>query len=489
MRDLGLLGELAFQSWCAQEGLIANGSKIDKTGWDFFVEFPISQAITAKQLHESAVNCKIQVKATDNQDRKWQITLTNLRQMATAQMPTFYIFLEFDGKHEVQNAFVLHIDNDLVYKILKKIHQVEQSDKENNLNNRKMTLHYGESHELKVVDGHGLKKNLLALIGKDYSKYLKDKTEFLKTCGFEEGYGTIQFSLNGEESIKKIIDVSLGLEEELDVENLVSTEQRFGTPSKKPEFELQTAKIKLGMSAPKKGKLRFKEDKLSSGLTFDIDFYTTPFNFNDYRKYSKFRIIGDFFEMTCKPYEGTCNYSFDLGDSRRFEIKKLKNAINLINLMSKDEQTTIMELELENLDKIVPLKIKGQFVERDLEIFDELLNKVLTIFQQLQLHDEISISLKELYYYKKEIEIFYTIITKTNKCDVRVEFVLDADNNLKSDQLVHISVTACHLGSHIIGIILSVLGNPIEISENKYRLECSGIKIERVFTFTSKDNQ
>ncbi|AWL29803.1 DUF4365 domain-containing protein [Acinetobacter defluvii] len=487
MRDLGQLGELAFQSWCAQVGLIANGSRIDKTGWDFFVEFPISQALTPNQLHKSAINCKIQVKATDKREGKWQVTLSNLRQMATSQMPSFYVFLEFDSNSDAQRAYIVHIDNDLVYKILKKIHQVEQSDKENNLNSRKMTLHYDESHELKFLNGISLKENLLAYIGTDYSKYINEKSQFLETCGFEDGYGTVQFSLNGEESIKKIIDVSLGLEEELDIENLVSIEQRFGIPSKKPEFQLQTAKLKIGMTASKKGKIRFKEDKLSSGLMFDINFYNSPFSFNDYRKYAKFRVTGDFFDMTFEPYQNKANYSFSLGDDLRLEVKKLKDAITLINLMSRDEQSAIIELELESLENILSFNLTSKFVERDLEIFNQLLDKVLQIFQYLKIYDEICISLKELYFFNEKIEQFHTIITKASECNVRVEFGLNGENRLKQDQMVHISVSACRLGSHVIGIIFSVFGKPIEISENRYRLDSSDIKIERIFTFTAKD--
>ena len=303
MRDLGKLGEYAFASMCAQVGLIANSSMIDKTGWDFYVEFPISQDISLNELHKSAVNCKVQVKATDKQERKLALTLSNLRQMATAQMPSFYVFLEFDDKNEAQKAFILHLDNNIIYSILKRIHEIEQSHKENNLNKRTMTLHYDESHELKVLNGQDLKENLLTYIGEDYSKYINEKSQFLENCGFEDGYGTIQFSLNGEDSIKKIIDVSLGLEEELDVENLVSIEQRFGIPSKNPEFELKTAKLKLGMLAPKKGKIHFKEDQLSSGLTFDMKFYISPFSFQEFRKFSKFRIIGEFFDISCEPYQ------------------------------------------------------------------------------------------------------------------------------------------------------------------------------------------
>ena len=93
MRDLGRLGEYTFSVWCSQVGLVANPSIIDKTGWDFYVQFPIADDLSVSKLHKPAVECRVQVKATDSSDRKWQITLSNLRQMATASMPTFYCFL------------------------------------------------------------------------------------------------------------------------------------------------------------------------------------------------------------------------------------------------------------------------------------------------------------------------------------------------------------------------------------------------------------
>ena len=92
MRDLGQLGENTFAMWCAQVGLSANPSAIDKTGWDYYVEFPISQNISTNELHKSAFECKVQVKATDKQDRKLSITVSNLRRLATAQMPSFILY-------------------------------------------------------------------------------------------------------------------------------------------------------------------------------------------------------------------------------------------------------------------------------------------------------------------------------------------------------------------------------------------------------------
>lgn len=41
MRDLGLMGESTFSLWCAEAGLIPNGSKIDNQGGIFLSSFPL----------------------------------------------------------------------------------------------------------------------------------------------------------------------------------------------------------------------------------------------------------------------------------------------------------------------------------------------------------------------------------------------------------------------------------------------------------------
>ena len=45
MRDLGLMGETAFTTWCAAAGLVPNPSTVDKTGWDVIVEFPFTSGL------------------------------------------------------------------------------------------------------------------------------------------------------------------------------------------------------------------------------------------------------------------------------------------------------------------------------------------------------------------------------------------------------------------------------------------------------------
>lgn len=485
MRDLGKLGEYTFASWCAQVGLIANGSMIDKTGWDFYVEFPISQDISTNELHKSAVNCKVQVKATDNREGKWQVTLSNLRQMATSQMPSFYVFLEFDSKSEVQRAYIVHVDNEYVYKILKRIREIEQKGSVTELNKKKMTIYYNEENEIKFLNGRDLQAALLKYIGENYIEYVENKNNYLKECGFEKGYGKVEFSIaGGDLGLHQLIDLSLGLTDEIDVENFVNIDERFGISSKNPSFQLDTAKLKMGVLPSKKGKLTLKEDNLSRSLTFDIKFYNSPFSFYDYRKYTKFRVVGDFFDMTCEPYAGKVNYNLTLDEDTRLELKKLRDALDFIRLISADNQKAIVELKLENLDPLV-FDLKSKFVKRDIKIFNEIIGNVLKICYKFEIDEEIYVSLNELYYHKKKIEQFYAITTKTDDCEFRAEFEISCEQLFESEQVASISVFCCQLGTCILGTIITLFGKPEKVSKNKFRINNTALKIEKVFTYRS----
>jgi hypothetical protein len=46
--------------------------------------------------------------------------------------------------------------------------------------------------------------------------YIKQKHDFVNSTGFDNGFAQINFSTHGEENLRKLIDVSLGIEKEVD---------------------------------------------------------------------------------------------------------------------------------------------------------------------------------------------------------------------------------------------------------------------------------
>ena len=63
MRDVGMMGESTFESWCHSAGLIPNRSQVDRTGWDYFVEFPeTASSGQPADLEPAPIECRVQVK-------------------------------------------------------------------------------------------------------------------------------------------------------------------------------------------------------------------------------------------------------------------------------------------------------------------------------------------------------------------------------------------------------------------------------------------
>jgi len=171
MRDLGTMGESTFSLLCADAGMTANGSKIDKMSWDFIVEMPASANVSAALLHQSPVSMKVQVKATDGNSRKVDVKLSNLRLMVTSLQPNFFCFIEFDSETHAKQVFIRHVDNELVTMTLKRIREIDQNEDDNALNKRTMSISFDDANLLQNCDGVTLKNTLMSHIGDNIADY------------------------------------------------------------------------------------------------------------------------------------------------------------------------------------------------------------------------------------------------------------------------------------------------------------------------------
>jgi len=271
MRDLGRMGESAFAQWCASAGLTANSSTVDRTGWDFFVEFEFDskENLQISTVHNAALECKVQVKSTDNNDRKLGIKLSNLKRLATAAMPAFIIFIEFDGTDSPQRVFLVHVNQDLSLKILSRLHDAEQQGASDLLHKKTMTIKYDETHLLAEISGKSLALAMRKEIGLSMSDYVAKKNAHLSSAGFDDGFAEITFTANGVGEISKLIDMSIGLESDAGISELVGFKKRFGKISATPF--LSEKNVKLGMPDLKptfEGTLNFKADKIGSSFSF-----------------------------------------------------------------------------------------------------------------------------------------------------------------------------------------------------------------------------
>lgn len=469
MRDLGFMGESAFSLWCGESGMIPNGSSIDKTGWDFLVEFPFDSDLSPTALHKPAAECRVQVKATDKKDRKLQIKLSNLRRLITAQMPSFFVFIEFDNLAEAQRVFVVHVDNDLITRVLKRLHTIEVDPKENRLNKRTMTISYGEEHALPAPNGASLKNRILRDIGDDVSKYIAQKKEHLESTGFEDGFAQFTFITEGEENLKTLIDVSIGVEKEADVKDIKGVQKRFGIIGNQTLHDEAKGKISMPDLKPNaQGQIRFRENNLSAGLTFDAKIYVSAFNEMLPNHLKTFRVEGAFFELKSNPFTGSSEYSFSLGGGIRMEVSKFRDAVKLLNLITSSGKTISAELIFEDLPRM-KFRVGCENLEIDTAAELKALECAVKIMTDFGVTESIDISIDEVTRHKKQICQMFDIIDQGNSRFL-VEFNVQGEGYDKDKKTACIFLVTTPIGSHVFAIFLVLIGGVVELDNGSYKL-------------------
>ncbi len=486
MRDLGTMGESAFKLWCADAGLIANGSRIDKTGWDYFVEFPFNFNTDVDQVHKSAIECKVQVKSTDGKEGKVSVSLSNLRRLITAQMPSFFVFIEFDRKSNAQNGYIVHVDNSLITRVLKRLHEIEQSDRDNKYNKRTMTIHYDNSNIMSNLDGKTLKNDLLRYIGNDMQKYVELKKAHLESTGFEYGFAQISFITDGEENTKRLIDVSIGLEKSANIKSFKGVKTRFGIESKSPFIDETDGRIEMPEIKPTTtGEIKFKEDKLSVGYSFSAKLYVSPFNPMVPRDLVKARVEGDFFDLTFYPFTGKAKHSFSFGEGVRLEIHQFRDALKLLRDFCTPKKILYSELVFENFPQL-DFKIEGNGNEFPFAKELDALESACNILSYFNVRNEVDTSLAEIAYAADGINQFKCLIGFDNKV-FRVEFDIE-DGKLNLEKMAAcINLISVQIGSHVLGVFLVIAGQIfINSKTGKYEVFSNSCKIEKKI-FSKRD--
>ncbi|SDU91617.1 hypothetical protein SAMN05216558_0649 [Pseudomonas vancouverensis] len=122
MGDIGAGGEHFFMAFCSVDAVTANKSNADKHGWDVFVEVEQEASeLTQLTLHEPIIAGKVQVKSTRTTSLKVDVTLSNLRKMATSPLPSFYVLMDFSQGLYSPRAFIRHVDESLIREILERV--------------------------------------------------------------------------------------------------------------------------------------------------------------------------------------------------------------------------------------------------------------------------------------------------------------------------------------------------------------------------------
>lgn len=479
MRDLGLMGESTFSLWCGDSGLIPNGSKIDKTGWDFYVEFPHDSTTKLPvDMQGAPIECKIQVKATDKKHRRLSVKLSNLRRLITAPLPTFLMFIEFDGTDSAKDAFLVHIDKELTNKVLRRLRKIEQIEGKNDFNKRTITIKYSHKNRLNTLDGKSLKQSILKYIPSSLEDYISNKNKFLQSTGFENGFAKIQFKTAGIDNLKKLINVSIGLEDNVEVEGFSGHHVRFGITNKYPFIDCETGKVSMPEIKPNsQGVIRFRDDNLSPFLSFKISLYVSPFNPVLEESLKTIRIEGDFFDLVFRPFDSKAYYSFYFDNGLRLKLNDFRDALTLFSKLSSPGNTMHAEMEFNEYPSLQFSIMSG---EASLDVRKEIqaLNHAIKIAEYFGISSDVDISFNELKHHAGNI-IQYINLIEYSVEKITIDFTVDGDEFDPEKKVCTLSLLQFPLGNYVVSVILLLFGYVKNIKNNKYHLIPDEMIIEK----------
>lgn len=472
MRDLGGMGESTFRFWCDSVGLIANCSDIDKTGWDFNVEFPWAKELSIpSDMEPSPIECKVQVKATDKKDRKIQISVTNLKRLSLSPLPSFICFIEFDGKNAAQSAYLVHIGKNIISKTLKRVREEEEKGELKKLHKKKITIHYGEDEELSAANGESLKTKIVNHLSEGIEAYVNKKNNLVKTLGFESGAATIKVTMSGKNPIEDFLDLTLGIKSDIEIDGFVAHHLRFGITSKVPIFDGKKGKLSLTGGQQIPTVVKFKEFKFSPGLTFSATLFNSQLNAMVPEKYVKLRIVSDFFEIVLTPYKCAANFTFSLQPLINKSLKAYRGFFALMTLFNKSDNELIFEVHPTNYPSFES-RIRINENVSDFSWGYQTCEYATEICKKLDVDPaSIEITLDQLFDHQESIDQMYRVLT-SKVTDVKVEFSITSEEKPTFDKetVVLIFFSKTYLGNTFFGVFIGLSGTVAPLKEERYTL-------------------
>lgn len=177
--ELGNLGEREFAHICASTSLIVNEISKDRTGWDFYVEFPYDHASGASlDTRRNPITCKVQVKAQWQDNDRIVFRLSSLERLAKDPNPAFICVFKYDHSRKCVGGYLIHLADDVLARILKRL-RAERKRGRTKVNDSEMVLYASRSGVPFEPNGDALVQAILNVTGQNAAAYAAKKASQL----------------------------------------------------------------------------------------------------------------------------------------------------------------------------------------------------------------------------------------------------------------------------------------------------------------------
>jgi len=248
--ELGVVGEAEFERLCGRAKLICNKSSRDRTGWDFFVEFPMPEATSALPLDQRPPTaCHVQLKSTT----AWGpvvLRLSSAERLAKNVLPGIIVVFRLSPDGETHSGYLIHLVGPPLARILRRL-RTAQANRAFAVNHAKISFDYRKFGVRFDATPGGLRQALAGACGPDRDAYVTEKQRQLDQLGYENG-GLEAEAIFWVEGAKQLGNILIGLEP-LRPERLQAFDTRFGIriPYEGPAFdELEELRLEPPLMGP-----------------------------------------------------------------------------------------------------------------------------------------------------------------------------------------------------------------------------------------------
>ena len=342
-QNLGHQGESFFDSLCSAAGLTANKSEKDVFGWDYLVEFAtINYSDLPQDIAPLPIQCKVQVKSTTSTNTVIRIKLSSLLRLVQDNLPVFFVLIRFSNSTALnpKSIRILHLGKELIEDVLKKVRSFDVKGEGEKLHKQSIPIKFPADLSCAPISGESFRSIITSYINEGMQQYTKWKTNLRSTLGYEGGSNTIEVSLSGDQNsiYTGILDLTLGLRDELEIDRLEARHTRFGLTHSEPYKSIDGGLLQIDNLKPTcKTILTISEKTSREVVDFPMDLCSSHISSLIPDEHLKYRLTNKYFQFVFQPNKGQMDLTVIMKDDQQYPFVELYEASWMLNAFVKGD--------------------------------------------------------------------------------------------------------------------------------------------------------
>ena len=234
---MGRAAQDAFKLQCSSEGITCNPSLEDDYGWDFLVEIP--QEVAAGTPHDkrpAARSVLVQVKWTGGSRRRLSMKVSNALELANKAEPCVLVL--YHETSSGQRIFARMFGKEDMARSLKRGRELFVDRKPTH--KARMTFGFADTEERSETD---LVPWLVDCVRHLPDSYGSDKRNLAKSLGYGNKNWRANITFVGKGGVDDLVDLELGIKDELRVSRFTVFDERFGIALPEPVKDIEEPAI------------------------------------------------------------------------------------------------------------------------------------------------------------------------------------------------------------------------------------------------------